>query len=63
MAATSVTAAKVVQRLKSALAAPVVVIIETNWKTEALIASSPLAIPSVQSSRVRTSEPSRSSVT
>ena len=52
---------KMGQRLKSVLAAPVVVIIETNWKTPARTASSPFAIPSLHNSTISTSEPRVSS--
>ena len=51
--------ANVVQAVKSALANPVVVVIETTWKTPSRIAASPVARPSVQISATSATEASR----
>ncbi len=57
ISATSVISASADQKLKSALAKPVVVIIETAWKTDSRTAASPSAMPSVQSSSPSSAEP------
>ena len=54
IAKTRIISANAGQPMKSTLAYPVVVIIETTWKVAPLIASSPSARPSFQRSAART---------